>query len=385
MIGDNLEQYTYDYLMQLALSFVPDDRDKRQGSVIFDALAPFCQVLAASAIQLRNFYTQTYAVTATGEDLDNRVAEQGMTRYAATNAVKKITLADDAGNPIYVPVGTRFSTVSDTSPVNYMVTAQYQEDGFVVPGVYEATCEEPGTIGNEYSGNLINITFIQGLASANMSTTLIPARNEETDNELRERYFEALNQKAFGGNIADYRTKVEAITGVGAVQIYPVWNGGGTVKLSIVDPQYAPCSPEFVASVQEQIDPENAEGETGLGLGIAPIGHKVTVVTPTPVTIDVSAKISLRMGYNMGQVEQPIKDALKTYIQSLREDWADSNDMNMYYCDVFLSRVSSAIVNVMGVANVTDVMLNGAAEDVALVQNGEIQQLPELGEVVLNG
>ena len=218
-----------------------------------------------------------------------------------------------------------------------------------------------------------------------MSTTLIPARNEETDNELRERYFEALNQKAFGGNIADYRTKVEAITGVGAVQIYPVWNGGGTVKLSIVDPQYAPCSPEFVASVQEQIDPENAEGETGLGLGIAPIGHKVTVVTPTPVTIDVSAKISLRMGYNMGQVEQPIKDALKTYIQSLREDWADSNDMNMYYCDVFLSRVSSAIVNVMGVANVTDVMLNGAAEDVALVQNGEIQQLPELGEVVLNG
>ena len=41
MIGDNLEQYTYEYLMQLALSYVPDDRDKRQGSVIYDALAPF--------------------------------------------------------------------------------------------------------------------------------------------------------------------------------------------------------------------------------------------------------------------------------------------------------------------------------------------------------
>lgn len=384
MNGDNLEQYTYEYLMNLALSFVPDDRDKRQGGIIYDALAPFCQALAAGAIQLHNFYTQTYAVTATGQDLDNRVAEQGISRYATTYAIKKITLEDEAGNPVIVPIGTRFSTVSDTNPVNYMVTAMYQEDGVIVPGSYEATCEESGTLGNEYSGNLINITFIQGLASATMSTTLVPARNEETDEELRERYFEALNQKAFGGNIADYRTKVMDIAGVGAVQIYPTWNGGGTVKLSIIDPEYAPCSSDFVATVQEKIDPENMAGETGLGLGIAPIGHKVTVVTPDVVVIDVSATITLQRGYTLGQVETSVQEALTDYIQSLREVWADSNDLNVYACDVFVSRASSAIINVVGVANVTDVLLNGAASDISLTQSGELQQLPQLGEVVLN-
>lgn len=384
MIGDSLQQYTYEYLMQLALSYVPDDRDKRQGSVIYDTLAPFCQLLAAGALELKNFCVQTYALTATGVDLDNRVAEQGISRYASTYAVKKITLADAQGNPVIVPMGTRFSTVSDTSPVNYAVTAQYAEDGVAVAGSYEATCEETGIVGNEYFGQLINITFIQGLASATMSTTLVPARNEETDDELRERYFEALNQKAFGGNISDYRTQVQALQGVGAVQVYPIWNGGGTVKLSIVDPAYGPCSPEFIHSIQQIIDPENAQGKTGTGIGLAPIGHQVTVVTPSVVTVDVSADITLDTGYDVGQVESSIVTALTDYIQSLRQSWADALNLNTYSCNVFLARVLSAIVNVPGVANVSNVLINGASEDIVLEQSGQVQQLPQLGEVVLN-
>ena len=381
MIGDNLQQYTYDYLMSLALSLVPDDRDKRQGSVIYDALAPFCQLLAAGALQLRSFYTQTYAVTATGEDLDNRVAEQGLSRYAATYAVKKISFADDKGNPVVVPLRSRFSTTSSTNPVNYTVTAQYTEGGISVPGTYEATCEETGIIGNQYSGDMINITFIQGLASAYLSTTLVPARDEETDDELRERYFEALNQKAFGGNIADYRTKVEDISGVGAVQVYPTWNGGGTVKLSIVDPSYGPCSDEFVSSVQDTVDPQINSGK---GLGLAPIGHYVTVVTPQEVTISVSANIALESGYSIGQVETAVNTALSDHIHSLRETWADGNDNNEYNCDVFVAKVTAAIIAVAGIANVQNVKLNGDTKDILLTQDGEIQQLPKLGEVTLN-
>lgn len=384
MSRENLEEYTYEYLMQMALSFVPEDRDKREGSVIYDALAPFCQVLAAGVQQLKEFYTQTYAITATGADLDNRVAEQGISRYGATYAVKKVILEDSEGQPVTVPLGSRFSTVSDTNPVNYVITAPFKEGGVVVPGSYEATCEELGVIGNEYSGNLINITFIQGLAAATMSTTLVPARDEETDEELRTRYFEALNQKSFGGNISDYRTKVEAISGVGGVQIYPVWGGGGTVKLSIVDPTYSPCSSEFVASVQDKIDPENSEGDSGVGLGIAPIGHKVTVVTPSEVSIDISATVTLQPGHTLSQVQGPIKDALKEYIQSLREDWDHADDMNRYFCSVLVARVSSAIISAAGVINVTNVKLNGAAADIELTESGLTQQLPVLGEVTLN-
>lgn len=385
MSKENLEQYTYDYLMQLALSFVRNDLDKREGSVIYDALAPFCQILAAGAIQLKQFYEQTYALTATGIDLDNRVAEQGIHRYAATHTVKRVDLKDASDNPAIVSIGSRFSTVSDTSPVNYMITGQYEEDGRAVPGAYEATCEEVGTVGNEYSGNLINITFVQGLSSAYMSTTLIPARDEENDEDLRERYFESLNQKAFGGNLADYRSKLREIPGVGAVQIYPTWNGGGTVKLSILDPEYNVCSSEFVATVQTEIDPENVQGESGVGIGLAPIGHKVTVVTPEEVTINVSATLTLLNGYTMGQVDYVIREAISDYISDLRKSWADPVDgLDTYVCDIFLSRVSASIISVPGVANVTGVTLNGNVSDIQLEQNGTIQQIPKLGEVVLN-
>lgn len=384
MSANNLQDYTYEYLMDLALSYVPDNLDKREGSVIYDALAPFCQVLAAGAMELKHFYEQTYVLTATSTDLDNRVIEHGLTRYAATYAVKKIELKDEDDNPISAPIGTRFSTVSSTSPINYAITAQYEQDGVAVPGVYEATCEELGLVGNEYSGNLINITFIQGLASAEMSTTLVPARDEETDDELRERYLEAVNQKAFGGNISDYRQKLEAISGVGAVQVYPAWNGGGTVKLSIIDPSYSPCSLEFIQRVQNEVDPENAEGEQGTGLGIAPIGHQVTVVTPEEVAINITATVSLAAGNSLGQVQDAIKTALQNYINSLRMNWAASDELNKYSCTLYTSRVIATIISVAGITNVTRIAINGAEEDLTLEENARTQQLPKLEEVVIS-
>lgn len=385
MIGDYLEQFSYDYLMQLALSFVDDDLDKREGSVIYDALAPFCQVLAGQIMELKNFYKDTFALTAEGEGLDNRVAESGMARYPATHAIKKAYFADAKNNPMNVEIGSRFSTVSDTSPIVYKVIRQYtDEGGGVVAGTYELECEVPGTIGNEYSGNLINITFIQGLSVAEMGTTLVPARDTETDDELRKRYFDRLKQKAFGGNIADYREKVLALSGVGAVQIYPTWDGGGTVKLSILDPTYQRASEEFIRTVQEEMDPENMAGETGLGLGIAPIGHKVTVTTPDSVEINVRATVQLVPGYSVGQVEGPISAAISAYLASLRKDWDKAVTLNEYSVAVYLARISSIIMNVPGVMNIRQIYVNDSEEDLILQEDGNVQQIPVMGEVVIS-
>lgn len=385
MIGDRLEQYTYKYLMSLALSFVDDNLDKREGSIIYDALAPFCQVLAGFFMELRGFYTDTFALTATEEALDNRVAEQGITRYAATKAVKLGYFADGEGTPMAVPMGARFTTVSETSPINYnVIDYYYDEQGLYIPGYYQLECEQAGTVGNQYSGNLVNITFIKGIATANMTTTLRPARDEETDDELRERYFESLNQKAFGGNIADYREKVTALDGVSAVQIYPTWDGGGTVKISIIDPEYNPVSDEYIEEVQRLVDPENTHGESGDGLGIAPIGHHVTVVTPEEVDVAVSATLVLRPGYTIGQVEGSIRASLQAYIDDLRKSWAKSSELNEYSVAMFIARVSAAIISVPGVENVTSVTLNGQAQDITFQEDAQKQELPQLGEVIIS-
>lgn len=384
MIGDNLEQYTYKYLMSQALSFVDDSLDKREGSIIYDALAPACYVLAGYYMQLYQVVKNSFAVTATGEWLDQRVKESGITRREATAAVKRADFTDDAGQAAVVRIGTRWSTVSSTNPITYRVTAQYEQNDAPVAGAYELTCETLGTIGQEYTGPIIPVDFVKGVAAATMSTTLIPGRDAETDDELRERYFDEMSAKAFGGNISDYRNKTREIIGVGDLQIYPVWNGGGTVKLSIVDTAFRAASDEFVQEVQNLIDPVNASGVQGDGLGIAPIDHKVTVVAPEEVAVNITASIVLQVPYEVGQVQPAVEQAIEAYMVELRHDWATPNEFNEYALSVYTSRITAAIVGVPGISNVTNVRLNGAAADITLQQTGQKQQIPVKGTVTLN-
>lgn len=384
MIGGNLEQYTYKYLMSQALSLVDDSLDKREGSIIYDALAPACYVLAGYYMQLYQVVKNSFAVTATGEWLDQRVKESGITRREATAAVKRADFTDDAGQAAVVRIGTRWSTVSSTNPITYRVTAQHEQNGAPVAGAYELTCETLGTIGQEYTGPIIPVDFVQGVAEATMSTTLIPGRDAETDDELRERYFDEMSAKAFGGNISDYRNKTREIIGVGDLQIYPVWNGGGTVKLSIVDTAFRAASNEFVQEVQNLIDPVNASGVQGDGLGIAPIDHKVTVVAPEEVTVNITASIVLQVPYEVGQVQPAVEQAIEAYMVELRHDWAAPNEFNEYALSVYASRITAAIVGVPGISNVTNVRLNGTAADITLQQTGQKQQIPVKGTVTLN-
>lgn len=378
--NNKFQEYTYDYLMQTALSFVADDKDKRQGSVVYDCLGPFCQLLAAGAMELRNFYLQTYAMTASGENLDNRVAEHNIVRYPATYAVKRIDLVDRKGEPAIAPLGVRLSTVSDANPINYELTAYYTdpETGEIVPGSYEATCEQAGTVGNEYSGNVINISFVQGLAKAYMTELLVPARDVETDEALLIRYLEAINENPFGGNIADYKRKLKAIDGIGAFQIYPVWEGGGTVKLCIVDTNYNKCTDDFILKVQNDFDPENIAGEKGTGLGLAPIGHKVTVTTPNELDINIEVKLTLNAGVQLSSVQDNISKQVQDYIEEVRHEWADASDLNQYASSILRAKIVVAIMSVKGVNNVTidKVKLNGKYEDLILEQSNYKQEIP---------
>lgn len=384
MIGDNLQQYTFAYLMSLALSYVPDSVDKREGSVIYDALGPACHVLALAFMELKNVYADTFADTATGEALDLRTEERYIVRQSATKSIRRADFRDADGSAMNIPIGSRFSTVSSTSPINYEVTSEYKEDGVVVAGAYELTCEVSGVIGNSYSGELISISFIQGLAAATLSTILVPGEDEETDEELRARYFESIKNQAFGGNIAQYKQELSKIEGIGQVQVYPVWNGPGTVKCSIVGPDNAPVSDDFILRVKEEVDPQDLIGTSGTGLGIAPIGHDVTISTPQLLSINVGCSITIDGSYAEDTVRASIVEAISNYIDTIRAKWSQSDSFNRYYLSVYRSQIMVAVLSVPGVLNATDITLNGQDEDIYIQQSGNVQYMATLGEVNIN-
>lgn len=383
MRGADFLEYNYNALLQRALAEVPDDMDKREGSVIYDALAPCCMVLAQMYYNLYEYYKNTYALWAEGEYLDYRVAERGLSRYEATYAVKLGEFRDDNGALMDVPLGSRFCTIDDRNPIYYTVTAPYIIDGAVQKGFYELTCDTLGTVGNIYTGELVNIQYVYGIATATMTNMLPlkPARDKETDEELRQRYFDNLKAQAFGGNIPDYKELVLGLDGIGAVQIYPVWNGGGTVKLSIISPDYELLSAEFLAACKEAIDPLDYTTE---GIGLAPIGHNVTVVTADDFVVDVSTEVELKTGYGVEDVRASISQALNEYLLSVRKEWGKMQTDYTYKLKLYISQINNAILGVPGVINVTNTKINGSGLDVTLQENSSTQELPFLGTVTIN-
>lgn len=412
-LGQSLQKYTYQYLLEKALSHVPNTVDKREGSIIFDALAPACYVLAEYFMEMHRLSQEISIETASGEWLDNKVVEVGISRNQATAAIKKATfmmlgtVKDAQGKdvvgevPATVPIPSRFATMSESNPLYYTVTDVYRDPntGNVVPGVYEATCETVGLAGNDYVGAITPLDFITELASATLGEYITPGSETETDDSLRERYLTKVRYRAFGGNVAQYREMVLGLVvdgeegRIGGVQIYPTWNGGGTVKLSIIDGAFSPVTEAFLEQVQQLIDPDvinGVSGNSGKGLGKAPIDHRVTVVTPEEYIVDITADIYLSNNSTKDQVESDIRAAIEQYFAQLRANWDNGDDMNNYSCVVYQSQIVRAALSVTnGVSDFSNVVLkkrgtSHAFTNITLTQSGTTQQLPILGTVTLN-
>lgn len=356
------EDMTFEKIMERCLARVPDTVDKREGSVIYDAIAPAAAELANLYIELGTIIDRAFPDTATDVDLTKKAQERGVFRQSATCAVRKGYFENAQGGGLEVPLGTRFSDGN----INYKVTER------IAAGQYKLVSETAGTVGNEYFGNLFPIDFVDGLAAATLADVLIPGEDEETDESLRERYFETFKSQAFGGNIADYRNKVKLLQGVGDAKIFPVWNGGGTVKIVIIDSEWSVPSSELVEYVQNEIDPV---GHQGQGIGLAPIGHIVTVDAVTGVEIDVSFNLTFNIGYTWETVQEDVKNAIKSYFVELAKTWADSQNLI-----VRVSQIETKILNVEGVIDITGTKINGGTANISL----DATSIPVLG-VVTNG
>ena len=135
-------------------------------------------------------------------------------------------------------------------------------------------------------------------------------------------------------------------------------------------------------TIQDAIDPIPNSGK---GLGLAPIGAKVTISTPERFEILVSASVTLLPSYSMETVQSTVTAALEAYLLNIRKGWAVNISQTglSYSASVYLARVSAAIITAEGVVNVTDVQLNGQTADLLLSQTGALQQIPVIGTVSL--
>ena len=349
------ENITFETIMQRCLDRVPEDMDKREGSIIYDAIAPAAVELQLMYIELDTILRETFADTASRKYLIRRTAERGVIPYEASYAVLKgeFTPAD-----VNVPLGSRFTC----NTLTYEVIEKISD------GEYKVRCETAGTVGNGTFGQMIPIEYIQGLATATITELLIPGEDEESDSSIRSRFFETFDTKAYGGNITDYINKTNALGGVGATKVTPVWHGGGTVLLTILDSEYKKPSADTVAYVQNEIDPT----QDGEGYGIAPIGHIATVQGATETTINIETSLTFGEGYSFASLEDTINETIETYLAGLREAWA-----NVSTTVVSISQIDSRLLNITGIEDIQNTKINGVAANLTLGSYA----IPVLGSV----
>ena len=335
------ENMTFESIMERLLTNVPATMDKREGSVIYDALAP-------AAIELQNLYieldvvmNQTFIDTATGEYLEMRCAENGISKKEASSAV-----VQGAFTPSGVFVdGMRFRCGDYT---------------YVCDAEGKLTCETAGSAPNGNMGELIPIDYIEGLETATITEILILGEDREDDEALRAKFYETKKHPSYGGNPAEYKAKTKEIDGVSACKVTPVWNGGGTVLLTILGADYTVPTETLVGNVQTYYDAN------------AIIGHTVTVKGAEAANIAVETTISYESGWSWESSGGYILAAIDDYFKELAKTW-DEN-INLV---VRVSQIESRILNCAGVLDIQDTTINGVTNYIQL----ETNQIPTRGSV----
>ena len=337
------EDMTYEVILQRMMERVTSEYpnlDNREGSIIFNALAPAAMELAIAYTEINNTLSESFVDTASREYIFMACQQSGIdtTKFDATFGVHKGEF------DVEVPIGSRWNC----DLYNYTVVEQLTSDNAYY--AYSMLCDTSGTSPNSLTGTLTAITDLpSGLTYAELTACLIEGENEKTDDEIREIYYESITSTSIDGNIAQYERWCDEYDGIGNYKIFPLWNGSNTVKVSILSASNKAATTELISGFQKYLDPNT----TGMGGGEAPIGAFVTVSTATEVPINVSAKVQLANGYSS---VPDVASALTEFFSKIAYEKSLVSYMNL----------GAAILDVPGIEFISDLKINNSATDITL-------------------
>lgn len=344
------------------LDNISDAYQKTEGFPTYDITRGFAFALLVIWMKAEEIERKQNVDNLYGEELETFIEQRkGTTRKNATYAEGNITIVEGngtihRGNLFESDGGIQFESLETKDVVN----------GSVV----RIRCLQPGSIGN-MSANVINkmpIT-IQGIITVTNREPIVGGEDKESDNDLRERYYEDLREPATSGNKFHYKRWAKEVTGVGEANVIDTWNGKGTVKVVIIDADRQPASQSLVNDVQKHIDP-NSNGD---GAGQAPIGAVCTVVSAQPVLINAS--ITGVVTDNTVAVSE-LKEKLTKDISSYLKQVAFSQNY------ISAAQIASFVIGLDGVKDYEDCNINGLKK--VLITNEQVAVIGTV-EVHLNG
>jgi len=308
-------------------------------------------MIDTNAVEFENSYAEmamlrdaAFAETAWGDYLTLRAEEFGIQRKKAVQANGTVTVTGQSG--AYIIRGSLFQT-KDGLRFYTIESATIPADGTEVEIAVQAA--DVGVKGNVAPGKITEIPYsIPNVYSVTNQTKCTDGADEETDRALLSR----VRQPITSGNANHYRSWAMSVDGVGNCKVIPLWNGNGTVKVIIVTAENESASTELIQKVAQYIESQR------------PIGATVTVVSPAPVSVDITAEV-----YGTANV-----DAVFAAVS----DYFKNTGFSLSY--VSLAQIGRLILGVNGITDYRNLKLNGKAENISLTN----EQIPVAGKVVLS-
>lgn len=327
-------------------------------ALALDQFYDFAEIVARAVIPTSSF----------GVWLDDWAESVGLERRDEAFAGGTVTFTGTNGSTIATGQQVTTTTGPDGDPIAFQVVAGGTVSGGAVD--LTVTAVEAGSAGNVSAGTVtIPSPSIAGVSAVTNALAMTGGADVEEDDSLSLRVREVLSGETGSGTVADYVRWGKEQPGVGFVTVRPIARGAGTVDVYITDLNNDPMPSPAVAAFQLVLDPV-----TGQGLGLAPIGHDVLVLTPAATAVTVTATVSHHAGYSLtGTAGTRATSALITAAIRRYIDGLPVGD------DVVRNKVVAAIVDVVGVDNVVttgvgNLTINGATTETVAIASGNVAQ-----------
>jgi baseplate J-like protein len=346
------KEISFEKTMSRMLDTISDDFDKRETSIIYQAVAMVVPELMLLQSDIELMEEEAFPDSCNYNSL---VRFSGLRNIHPRQATRGVVIAEFSKD---IEIGARFNCEER----NYEVLEKINTNK------YKLIAEETGHI--ESIGDLTPINDMPDLRTAKITSVYLDGREEESLESLRKRYMESLDYQAFGGNRADYIEKVTSVDGVGACKVFrrskATSSEVGKITIVIVDTTYKNASSELIKNVASVLTPT----EDGEGAGLAPIGHKVTVVGAEKQIVNVKTRITVER--DIDNITRDLTKAIEEYLHELRTGFG-SDEATV----VRISAIENKILGIKGVIDVSNTTINGVEKNLTI----EDKSIPVIGEV----
>lgn len=338
------EDRTFENIIAEMMQDMPDNIDTSEGSLLYNACAKQAVRLEETYMQLAGIDNNMSIDTADLEHLIRAGNDRGC--YINEATYSEFTAQFNCA----VPAGSRWNL----DEYNYTVFNVIDENEHK----YRIGCDSPGSEPNRIIGDLEPIEFVDGFEWGKIIECTLKGEDQEDAETYRARLLTSYNYRGFAGNREYYNSRIKEMSGVYGCKLERVKAPTDAIKVTILGEDYRAPSSSVIESVQTEVDPVANSGE---GEGIAPIGHRVTILGAGETKINISTKITYEAGKSYEDLRSYIDAVIEEYLLSLRKTWEESSTII-----VRILQIEAAIVSIAGVVDVTETTINDTAANLQI-------------------